>query len=138
MSKAGTRNQSGACHCGSGKTLAQCCGAILSGITVAETAEALMRSRYTAYVTQDEGYLLATWHASTRPAELDVNQPDAPNWIGLKIVTVDGGGRDDESGIVEFIARYKINGKAHRMQEKSRFVKEQGKWFYVDGDVKES
>ncbi len=89
-----------------------------------------MRSRYTAYVLMCEPYLLASWHASTRPASLDSSPTQ---WIGL---TVKRHERQDAShAIVEFIARYKINGRAHRLHETSRFICEGGRWFYVDGDV---
>jgi SEC-C motif-containing protein len=94
-----------------------------------------MRSRYSAYVLGVESYLLQTWHPSTRPASLSLNQDDAPQWIGLKLVATQGGMQNDTEGSVEFVARYKVNGKAHRLHEISRFVKEQGRWFYLDGDV---
>lgn len=92
-----------------------------------------MRSRYTAYVLMREPYLLATWHASTRPARLDL----APTqWIGLTVHHHER--QDADHATVEFIARYKLNGRAHRLHETSRFVREGGRWFYVDGDVAES
>lgn len=122
------------CPCGSGKPFVQCCEPCLSGVAQADTAEKLMRSRYTAYVMKNEEYLLRTWHHSTRPDQLGLERGEAGNWIGLKLVGTHAGGRDDDSGMVEFVARYKINGKAHRLQEKSRFVKEQGEWFYLDGE----
>lgn len=94
-----------------------------------------MRSRYSAYVLGDEAYLLATWHPSTRPASLDLAaQSPAPTWLGLSVL------RHEETppdrAIVAFVARMRIGGgRAHRMQEVSRFVREDGRWFYVDGDV---
>ena len=94
-----------------------------------------MRSRYCAYVLQDELYLLRTWHPSTRPATLNLDTESTPRWIGLKLVATRGGEENDEAGSVEFVARYKVNGKAHRLHETSRFIKEQGRWFYLDGDV---
>lgn len=124
------------CPCGSNKAFSQCCGPRISGEQPAETAEQLMRSRYSAYTRGDEAYLLQSWHPSTRPAQLDL-AAGSPQWIGLKVVGHEAGQRDDDTGTVTFIARYKINGKAHRMQEKSRFQKEAGRWLYVDGEVGE-
>jgi SEC-C motif-containing protein len=91
-----------------------------------------MRSRYTAYTLGKESYLLQTWHPSTRPAQLALHaQPS--RWLGLNVVATQDGGADATHGVVEFVARYKIGGKAHRLHEVSRFVKEGGRWFYVDG-----
>lgn len=91
-----------------------------------------MRARYTAYVMGLEDYLLASWHPSTRPACLDLKSPPQPQWIGLQIKShcQQLGGH----ATVEFIACYKLNGRAYRMQENSRFVEHDGKWFYVDGE----
>lgn len=119
-----------ACPCGSGKPLADCCGLYLDGPATAPDAESLMRSRYTAYVLQREAYLRATWHASTRPPGLDLSPT---RWIGLTVKR--HAPQDGDHAIVEFVARYKINGRAHRLHETSRFVREDGQWFYVDGDV---
>lgn len=96
-----------------------------------------MRSRYTAYVLGLTDYLLQTWHASTRPASLqdDVNTPPL-KWLGLKVLY--GKQLDNSNASVEFIARYKVNGKAEKLHERSRFVREQGQWWYVDGDFLES
>lgn len=93
-----------------------------------------MRSRYSAYVLGNEPYLLATWHQTTRPASLGLAQEAKTQWLGLKIVSTAKGLRDDTEGSVEFVARYKINGKAHRLHEVSRFVKEAGRWYYVSGE----
>lgn len=92
-----------------------------------------MRSRYSAYVTGNEDYLLATWHESTRPKVLGLEQDKLTKWVGLSIKTTQQGRQQDQEGVVEFVARYKVNGKAERLHETSRFVKEQGKWFYLDG-----
>ena len=105
---------------------------MLSGDARAQTAEQLMRSRYTAYVLGDEAYLLRTWHASTRPATLALAAAPV-KWLGLRIVRTVAGGPDDRDGIVEFEARYKPQGRAERLHEVSRFVKEDGQWYYVDG-----
>ncbi len=92
-----------------------------------------MRSRYSAYALGREPYLLATWHASMRPAELRLSDDVATRWIGLEVKRHEV--QDDGHAIVEFLARYKINGRAHRLHETSRFVREDGRWFYVDGDI---
>lgn len=92
-----------------------------------------MRSRYTAYVHADETYLLATWHASTRPAALTLDEEPRPQWIGLAVKRHEA--QDADHAIVEFVARYKINGRAFRLHETGRFVREAGRWFYVDGEI---
>lgn len=92
-----------------------------------------MRSRYSAYVHQDAAYLRQTWHRSTCPHELELDQQPPITWLGLKIVRTEAGGEHDDSGVVEFVARYKINGKAQRLHETSQFVKEAGRWFYLQG-----
>lgn len=88
-----------------------------------------MRSRYTAYALQNEDYLQATWHASTRPASEALTQ-DATKWLGLEIRRHVP---DGDKAVVEFVARCKVGGRAQRLHETSRFVREQGRWFYVDG-----
>ena len=93
-----------------------------------------MRSRYAAYVLGLEPYLLATWHPSTRPAELKLDE-DQPRWLGLSIKRHEV--QDENNAIVEFVARYKVGGRAYRLHEISRFVREDGCWFYVDGDIKD-
>lgn len=92
-----------------------------------------MRSRYSAYVLGDADYLLATWHPTTRPASLDLSAEPRPKWLGLEVKRHDT--LDAEHAVVEFVARYKVNGRAVRMHETSRFVREGGRWFYVDGEV---
>ncbi|RUQ36572.1 MAG: hypothetical protein EKK71_08070 [Candidatus Competibacteraceae bacterium] len=121
------------CPCGSGKAYSVCCGPYLDGEQQATMAESLMRSRYSGYVHARQDYLLRTWHPSTRPATLDLNEAGTVRWLGLKIVRTEAGGLDDTQGVVEFVARYKIGGKANRLHEISRFVREDGQWFYVDG-----
>ena len=96
-----------------------------------------MRSRYTAYVQANENYLLETWHASTRPASLALSESQPDQWLGLKIIRTQLGGRDDQQGTVEFVARYKVKGKAGRLHEVSEFVHESGRWFYVKGTLLE-
>lgn len=125
------------CPCGraddKGRPLAfaACCGRWIAG-EPAPDAESLMRSRYTAYVLQDEPYLLATWHASTRPA--DARPDPATKWIGLDVK--DHRAIDGTHAEVEFVARYRVQSRAGRLHERSRFVREDGRWFYVDGDLR--
>lgn len=98
------------------------------------TAEELMRSRYRAFRDGDAAWLLRTWHPSTRPTELDLS--DNPVWRGLQIVDTVDGGPADPTGIVEFRATYRApDGGVGVQQERSRFVREEGRWFYIDGDV---
>lgn len=92
-----------------------------------------MRSRYSAYVLEDEAYLLATWHPRTRPAKLDLDREPRPKWLGLSIKARDI--LDADHASVEFVARYKIGGRAYRLHETSRFGRIGGRWFYLDGDV---
>lgn len=90
-----------------------------------------MRSRYCAYALGLEGYLLATWHASTRPAALDLATAPQPKWLELEVKEHRA---TDGAATVEFVARCKIGGRAQRLHEISRFVREDGRWYYVDGD----
>ena len=121
-----------ACPCGAAN-YAACCGRYHSG-TAAPDAASLMRSRYSAYVLKLQDYLLATWHPDTRPATLDL-AADNTKWLGLEVKKhiIESGDR----ATVEFVARYKIGGRAHRLHEISRFVREDGRWFYVDGEFPE-
>lgn len=121
------------CPCGSAMLYADCCGRFHAGALhlQAPTAEALMRSRYSAFVRDLTDYLLATWHASTRPSSLETNETGL-KWLGLELRrhTV----IDADHATVEFVARSKLAGRAQRLHELSRFVREDGRWFYVDGD----
>jgi SEC-C motif-containing protein len=117
---------------GSGKPYDACCGRLHSGAEIAATAEALMRSRYSAYVLKLDDYLLATWHPDTRPSELDLAADDS-KWLGLEVKK--HAVQDDTHATVEFVARYRIAGKGHRLHELSRFVREGGRWFYIDGTI---
>ena len=121
-----------ACPCGSGLAYAVCCGQYHGGAVV-PSAEALMRSRYSAFALGNEAYLRQSWAAESLPAEplLDAGV----KWLALSILSTEAGGEQDETGVVTFVARYKINGRAGRMQERSRFVREQGLWRYLDGEV---
>ena len=119
------------CPCGLGP-YARCCGAYLDQGLAPPDAEALMRSRYTAYVLDRREHLLATWHASTRPAAIEPTEPGL-RWLGLEVRAHRPTGAD--AATVEFVARSKLGGRAQRLHEVSRFVREGGKWYYVDGRV---
>jgi len=129
-----------ACPCGRldsrgrALTLAQCCGRYLGGHEHAPDPVSLMRSRYTAFVLSDESYLLASWYPGTRPAQAK-SEPGA-KWLGLEVR--DHRDVDITHAEVEFVARYRPaagSGKAVRLHERSRFIREQGRWYYVDGDA---
>ncbi|MDD5180935.1 MAG: YchJ family metal-binding protein [Gallionellaceae bacterium] len=122
------------CPCDSNKKFTDCCERYVEGVETAPTAEALMRSRYTAYTMQREDYLLATWHPSTRPVQLGLADEAPTKWLGLEVKRHEQ--QDAEHAIVEFVARYKVNGRAHRLHETSRFVREKGQWYYVEGAIK--
>lgn len=89
-----------------------------------------MRSRYSAYVKGLEGYLLATWHASTRPAALNLAGDVPAKWLGLEVRAAT---TQADSASVEFVARCRVGGRAQRLYEVSQFVREDGRWYYVDG-----
>jgi SEC-C motif-containing protein len=119
------------CPCGGRETYAFCCGRWHAG-TPAPDAEALMRSRYSAFAKELAEYLQLTWHSSTRPAEPPSFEPGL-RWMGLEVKRHQR--IDDEHAVVEFVARSKLGGRAHRLHETSRFVREGGRWYYVGGDV---
>jgi len=112
---------------------AQCCGRYLAERDgpPAPDAETLMRSRYCAYVLENEVYLRATWHDSTRPPPVDFDP--GTKWLGLEVR--DHRVIDDTHAEVEFVARYRVAGKAVRLHERSRFVRQGGRWYYIDGDI---
>ncbi len=110
--------------------LDDCCGPCHAG-QPAPDAESLMRSRYSAFVRGDAPYLLATWHSSQRPAELKLEA--SGKWLGLEIKQHRVTGADTAE--VEFVARFRVGGKAVRQHERSRFVREDGRWFYLHGDA---
>jgi SEC-C motif domain protein len=91
-----------------------------------------MRSRYTAYTLGREGYLMETWHPSTRPASIEL-ETETRKWLGLEVKHHEQQGRSN--AVVEFVARYKIGGRAHRLHEISRFLSDAERWFYMDGDI---
>ncbi|MDF9876689.1 YchJ family protein [Cellulosimicrobium cellulans] len=134
------------CPCLSGDTYGSCCGRYHAGLRPgpegtapgphAPTAEALMRSRYSAFAVGDADYLRATWHPSTRPADLDLD--DDVEWRRLDVVRTEAGGPFDTTGVVEFVAHHRSRtdpADRGRLHEVSRFVREGDRWSYVDGAV---
>jgi SEC-C motif-containing protein len=141
------RPTTASCPCGS-PAFATCCAPYLSGAAVPPTAETLMRSRYSAYTLGDEAYLRATWHPSTLPPEPIIDPNEKLQWLGLEVKSAlrlrqrkanlpETPVSDDKHDSVEFVARYRIAGRAHRLHEISRFVREEhagvARWFYLDG-----
>jgi SEC-C motif-containing protein len=120
----------GNCPCLSGEQYGDCCGRFHRGEAEAPTAEQLMRSRYSAFVVLDAGYLLRTWHPDTRPAELDL-EPTV-QWRRLDIVSTSRGGPLDNEGTVGFAAHFRHDGERGVQHELSRFVREGRRWYYLD------
>jgi len=128
-----------ACPCGTGRSLPECCGPILAGTSPAPTAEALMRSRYTAYATGDIAYLrhsLDTRWQKDFDEQATLEWSKNAEWQGLTIVDTKDGGPADEEGVVEFIAAFRMDGQDQKIRERAQFKKRDGVWHYVDGKVK--
>ncbi|MGB6103881.1 MAG: YchJ family metal-binding protein [Pusillimonas sp.] len=125
------------CPCGNAAGYEACCARWHHGAQrlMAPDAQTLMRSRYTAFVLDELDYLLESWHPSTRPASLEGNAPGV-KWLGLQLRGHDC--QDAGHATVEFVARSRHNGQAVRLHEISRFVRENGRWFYVDGKFVQS
>ncbi|MDH2424232.1 YchJ family metal-binding protein [Sphaerisporangium sp. TRM90804] len=119
-----------ACPCGLPASYGECCGRFHAG-GAAPTAEALMRSRYTAFAVEDEAYLLRTWHPATRPPRVEFER--GLRWTGLQIAGVSGGGPADTRGTVTFEARYTHLGRSGELRERSRFARHESAWVYVEG-----
>jgi SEC-C motif-containing protein len=119
------------CPCGTGHSYGDCCGPLHRGAAQAPTAEALMRSRFTAFATGDAAYLLATWHPRTRPAALELDP--AHRWTRLEVLATGAGGPLDQAGTVEFRAHYRLGAERGSVHERSRFTRAGGAWRYLDG-----
>lgn len=126
------------CPCGSGSAFADCCGPLINGEQAATTAEALMRSRYSAYVTGAIDYLGDTLHPDYRSdydAAATRKWAQQSQWCGLEIRSVEQGEEGDDTGTVEFVASYKADGMIHHHHEFSRFARQRGRWYYVEGKM---
>jgi SEC-C motif domain protein len=125
------------CPCGTGKKYDECCGPIIAGTTPAATAEALMRSRYSAYAKGEIDYLLGSLHPDSS-GDVDRQSTKAwsesAEWHGLEILSTTAGGENDETGEVEFVAKYSLRDEPQRHHERAKFKRHRGKWLYVDGD----
>ena len=126
------------CPCGSGLSYGKCCEPYIRGGKNAPTAEALMRSRYAAYVEHAIDYIVATCSQDEKD-KIDIRQTktwsENSKWLGLKIISVDKGGPKDTEGTVEFEAQYELDSLREVHREKARFKKQEGRWLYTDGDI---
>ena len=126
------------CPCQSGKDFDDCCGPILAGTAKADTAEALMRSRYTAHVKDDFEHVAKT-HAKAAQSDYNISAAKAQNknteWVGFEVTEIVDGGVDDKTGTVMFAARYQEEGEVRMHRERAVFAREKGNWVYVDGKI---
>ncbi|MEU5683099.1 YchJ family protein [Streptomyces venezuelae] len=132
MSRRARRPAATSCPCGHPQPYDKCCGRLHRGESAASTPEELMRSRYSAFAVQDEGYLLRTWHPRTRPPRVEFDP--AMRWVGLEIEDTTEGSAFHTTATVTFRARYTDSGRPDALHEKSRFERVDGSWLYVDGD----
>ena len=121
------------CPCNTDNDYANCCEPYHQG-KAAPTAEALMRSRYSAYVIDDPKYLYKSWSKQTRPSKKSLKQDQPTQWLGLEIIRTEQGGILDQEGIVEFKASYTAATEVNHLHETSRFVRENNRWVYLDGE----
>ncbi|MBQ9694362.1 MAG: YchJ family protein [Kiritimatiellae bacterium] len=126
------------CPCGSGKEFTACCGPILDLAAKAETAEQLMRARYTAYAKCNIDFLYASAGAEVQ-AEFDPESSrrwaEGSEWHGMQILATEKGGPADDEGVIEFIAHYSVNGTAFEHHERSLFQRVEGEWKFIDGEL---
>ena len=126
------------CPCGSGKAFTDCCSPVLSGEQDAVTAKQLMSARYSAFTKADMGFLNRSLHPDHRhdhDAEATRRWAENSAWLGLEIVSTEAGGESDETGVVEFIASFKEKGVIRHHHERSQFAKQDGQWYFVDGEI---
>lgn len=129
-----SKNTETACPCGSGKENAECCLPYIQGVTYPDTAEKLMRSRYTAFALLDYSYIFKTWHSDHRPSMSELKSDrNPPKWVKLNITDVQKGAPDDNYGEVEFEAYFEQSEDKHILYERSEFLKENNKWVYTIG-----
>lgn len=133
-----TPDASPACYCGSGIPYAACCEPVLAGVKAAPTAEALMRARYSAHAVNAFDFLEESLHSSTREAvdrEKMREWSESVTWEGMEVHGAEAGGEGDEEGKVSFTAKYSVNGAGQELREDAVFVRENGAWRYLDGNV---
>lgn len=119
------------CPCGLPAAYGACCGRFHSGRAAAQTAELLMRSRYSAFVLRDQSYLLRTWHPEKRPASIEFDP--TMRWSGLEVLESTDGSMFHSTGTVTFVARYTVGNEPGALHERSHFERHDGAWVYVDG-----
>lgn len=126
------------CPCSSGRALAECCGPYLEGQAWPDTAEKLMRARYSAFATGNIDFIHNTFNPSNQD-DLDRESTKAwseqSEWIGMEVLGTEGGGTGDETGVVEFVANYRLQGTDHAHHEVASFEKVDGRWYFMDGQV---
>lgn len=129
------------CICGNDTTTESCCGAIIKGERPAQTAEELMRSRYSAYVMGEVDYIMDT-HAPEAAEDADREAIEEwaseAEWLGFEVLDTAAGGAEDDEGEVEFICRFNQNGEEQVLHERSRFRRDEGTWRFVDGQLVKS
>lgn len=126
------------CPCGSRKPFAQCCQPLIEGGAPALTPAALMRSRYTAFCRGNIDYLIATHHPSKRQPDdrrTLQNSVTSTEWLSLMVLSAPPPGPAESVGLVEFAAFYKKHGEFRQLHERSQFIKENGRWFYLQGEI---
>jgi SEC-C motif domain protein len=122
-----------ACPCGLKRDYTHCCGPLITGIEHADTPEQLMRSRYTAYTLGDEKYIQSTWHPKTRPIALEHSTPNLDRWVCLEVIESQIF-LERMEGFVRFKATSISANQLFILTENSRFIRQSGRWLYVDGD----
>lgn len=126
------------CPCLSGKMFKNCCNPYFEKTATPPTAEALMRSRYTAFVVEEVDYIYETHDPATR-GDVDIEEirawAEQSDWEGLSVVSKEAGGENDDSGKVEFVAHYTLHGKDHHHHESSIFTRKEGKWYFTEGTI---
>ncbi len=125
------------CSCSSGSPYGSCCGPVHAG-EAAATALALMRSRFSAFALGRSDHLLSSWHPDTRPSPRELDLDTSVEWRRLQIVDTVAGAPDDDEGVVEFRASFRRDGRAGLVHERSRFVRVDRRWVYLDGDPRET
>jgi len=123
------------CYCGQSGSFDSCCGRIHADIALADTAESLMRARFSAYRIDNLDFIRQSWHSSTCPAQVEPNE-EGFMWSGLEVIDTQAGSPADEKAEVEFIASYSLNGHEGKLHERSQFAREHGQWRYLDGKLK--
>ncbi len=126
------------CSCGNAVPFAECCEPLLTGVRSAETAEALMRARYSAYANGEIGFIERTHDPASSEKfdrESTLSWSKRSEWIGFEVLSLEGGGPEDDEGKVEFVARYRFQGQEHAHHETASFKRVDAQWFFIDGEM---